>query len=86
MITKLKYGLKNIMIYEKFEVQIVQAESSKYEILILQVKGYSMDDPFFYQLGSKNTLREAREIQSDVFMYMMDNDFRDVKKSYFRMN
>lgn len=82
---KLKFGLKSIMIYERFEVQIIQEASNRYQVMILEIKGYSYEDPFFHIVDTRKTLGDARDIQDMVFNYMMDEDFRDVKKKYFRM-
>lgn len=80
----LEYGLKSRMIYEKFEVQVVQVNPKKFEIYIIEILGYSNDDPFLYMVGTQTALGKARDIQSEVFMYMMNQDFRSVKKSYHR--
>lgn len=84
MMTKLKFGLKQRMIFDKFEIQIAQMTPRKFDITIIEDNGYSNDDAFYFKVDSKNTLKDARDVQSEVYDYMMHSEFRDVKKSYYK--
>lgn len=79
---KMRYELKQTMSNETFEVVVYKLAKEKYQVVLSEIKSYCADDLHAFEMDSVKRLRDAYKMQSEIFDYLIQNEFNKVTKRF----